>query len=62
MAGDGSRWAKGSASNTDPQGNCVELARSGVRVLVRSSRNPGERLAFPGSAWASFLERIRPIV
>ena len=54
-------WRKSSYSL---QGNCVEVARDGNRVLVRDSKDPlGPQLTFTPSGWAAFVglaRRTRP--
>ncbi|MFG2910407.1 DUF397 domain-containing protein [Kitasatospora sp. NPDC048286] len=53
----GAVWHKSSHSNNG--GNCVEVddAHPGV---VRDSKDPnGPTLAFPASAWASFVAAVR---
>ncbi|MFD7452697.1 DUF397 domain-containing protein [Kitasatospora sp. NPDC059827] len=49
------RWVKSSFSQQG--GNCVEVARGLCGVMpVRDSKDPeGPVLAFPSSAWASFI-------
>ena len=40
-------------------GACVEVARSGERIAVRNSGNPGNRLTFPVSNWRDFVADIK---
>lgn len=54
----GAVWRKSSRSGGGNQGNCVEVAFSGLVAGVRDSKNPvGGPLAFPASAWQRFLRR-----
>ena len=51
-------WRKSSASADAPQ--CVEIACTGLSVLVRDSRHKsGDVLAFTPVQWSAFLQRIR---
>jgi hypothetical protein len=48
------RWRKSSFSTA--QGECVEVAHAGGRILLRDSKHPsGARLTLTGGAWAAFL-------
>jgi hypothetical protein len=48
-----SSWRKSTASG---QGNCVEVAHLGDRVLVRDSKDPGgPALTFSRSEWDAFI-------
>lgn len=48
-------WRKSTYSG-DPNGDCVEVARAEVAVLVRDSKNAaGPVLAFPVVQWRAFL-------
>ncbi len=49
-------WVKSSASNS--QGgteNCVEVAATSHRVLVRDSKDPGVHLPLDPTTWRAFL-------
>lgn len=47
-------WHKSSHSNG--QGDCVEVARFGVGVAARDSKDPaGPALRFEADAWADFI-------
>ncbi len=51
----GIAWVKSSDSFSN--GNCVEVAEDGSRVLVRDSKHPdGPVLAFTRAEWEAFLE------
>lgn len=50
-------WRKSAASGS---GNCVEVAFTGERVLLRQSRDPfGHVLSFSHAQWTRFLESMR---
>jgi hypothetical protein len=50
------RWRKSSRSARD---NCVEVARTAQRVLVRDSKDPdGAVLHFCGPDWRAFLTTL----
>ena len=50
-------WRKSSHSAS---GECAEVGQDGAVVGVRDSKDPdGPVLAFPGEAWAAFLEGLR---
>ncbi|WP_040406638.1 DUF397 domain-containing protein [Amycolatopsis nigrescens] len=52
----GLRWVKSSASDEKADdGDCVEIAMTPARVLVRDSKSPGPRLDFAPSVWSAFL-------
>lgn len=52
------KWRKSRASGAS--GGCVEVAKRGLPVLVRDSRNAsGTVLAFGPEQWRAFLGRIR---
>ena len=51
-------WRKSSASAG--AGECVEVAKSGLSVLARDSRDQsGVVLAFTAVAWIALLQRIK---
>ena len=51
----GIAWEKSSDSFSN--GNCVEVAEDGGRVLVRDSKHPGGPvLAFTRAEWEAFLK------
>lgn len=51
-------WRKSSYSNNQG-GECVEVAITGGRILVRDSKDPdGAKLAFTTSEWAAFLAGV----
>lgn len=51
-------WHKASRSNSNG-GNCVEVAASPGRVLVRDSKDPdGPRLSVTRAEWRSFLSDL----
>jgi Domain of unknown function (DUF397) len=52
------RWVRSSYSS---QGNCVEVAGRGARVLVRDTRQAGTGpvLRFPPAAWRRFADQVR---
>jgi hypothetical protein len=51
-------WRKSSASAGE--GECVEVATSGQRVLTRDSRDQaGAMLTFSAVQWLGLLQRIR---
>jgi hypothetical protein len=52
------RWVKSSYSS---QGNCVEVADHGGRVLVRDTRQAGTGpvLRFSLSAWRRFADQVK---
>lgn len=53
-------WCKSSASSSNGDGQCVELAIDRPSVLVRDSNDRrGPRLAFPTATWAAFLSEIQ---
>jgi len=48
-----SAWRKARRSMTN--GDCVEVAPTGSRILVRDSKNPnGATLGYPMATWRSF--------
>lgn len=52
------RWRKSSHSANEA-GNCVEVARLAAATAVRDSKNTaGPVLAFPNSAWHTFLRTV----
>jgi hypothetical protein len=52
------KWRKSSASSGS--GECVEVAKRGVSVLVRDSRYPSTAvLSFGPEQWVAFLSRVR---
>lgn len=52
------KWRKSSASAGS--GECVEVAKRGVSILVRDSRNPSSAvLSFDPEQWVTFLSRVR---
>ncbi|MEO7196322.1 MAG: DUF397 domain-containing protein [Pseudonocardiaceae bacterium] len=52
-------WRTSSYSTN--QGDCVEVAPAPEGILVRDSKNPaGPALAFPISAWQTFLTTLAP--
>ncbi|MEV8632618.1 DUF397 domain-containing protein [Streptosporangium sp. NPDC051023] len=51
-------WRKSSLSTNG--GNCVEIAYTGDRRLVRDSKDPhGPELVFSPAAWADFLDHLK---
>jgi Domain of unknown function (DUF397) len=55
----GATWRKSTYSSTQG-GECVEVAMTGSRILVRDSKDPdGAKLAFTTSEWAAFLAGVR---
>lgn len=51
-------WRKSSRSGGS--GQCIEIARRDLSVLVRDSHNrSGAVLAFKPAQWSAFLERVR---
>ncbi|WP_216215666.1 DUF397 domain-containing protein [Amycolatopsis aidingensis] len=53
---EGLRWVRSSASDKGADaGECVEVAGTPGRVLVRDSKRPGPRLSFAPAAWSAFL-------
>ena len=47
------------SSYSAESGDCVEIAPAPRRVLVRDSKDPdGPALAFPTSAWRTFLTTV----
>lgn len=51
-------WRKSSTSAGS--GECVEVAKRGVSILVRDSRNPSSAvLSFGREQWVAFLSRVR---
>jgi hypothetical protein len=53
-----SKWRKSSYSTA--QGNCVEVADQGTRVLVRDTKNRSRAmLRFTPDAWASFTGSVK---
>lgn len=50
-------WRKSSRSGQDgSNGACVEVAFSGLSVVVRDSKSPGQgTIAVPQSGWTGFL-------
>lgn len=51
-------WRKSSYSTAD--GNCVEVADGGSRVLVRDTKNrPGVVLSFTPAAWRRFADPVK---
>jgi hypothetical protein len=54
---DGIVWR--TSSYSAGSGNCVEVAPTPERVLVRDSKDPnGPSLALPTSAWRTFLTTL----
>lgn len=54
----GARWIKSSASN--PNGECVEIARVGDEFAMRNSRDPqGPALVYTRAEIAAFVEGAR---
>lgn len=52
-------WRKSSYSGSVGE-NCVEAARMPKGMAVRDSKNPdGPKLAFTGTEWRRFLDRVR---
>ena len=53
------RWKKSSYSNGNG-GACVELSVQPLSTAVRDSKNPsGATLAFPATAFATFLTSVK---
>jgi hypothetical protein len=47
------------SSRSIPQGECVEVAITSDRLLVRDSRAPDDAaLMFPRRAWRAFLQQL----
>ena len=55
------RWRKGSRSNGNGGGNCVEVADlPGGGAAVRDSKDPGgPTLRFDSGEWDAFLESVK---
>jgi Domain of unknown function (DUF397) len=52
-------WRK-SKYSSDNGGNCVEVADSGNRVLIRDTQNrDGAILRFTADAWRKFADRVK---
>ncbi|MFT7866438.1 MULTISPECIES: DUF397 domain-containing protein [Amycolatopsis] len=50
-------WVKSSASGSGGEDkDCVEVATTAGRVLLRDSKNPGAQLSLPCAAWRAFLD------
>jgi hypothetical protein len=55
----GATWRKSSYSNSQG-GDCVEVASTGMAVLVRDSKAPDSgRLALSAHEWDAFLTGVR---
>jgi hypothetical protein len=55
-----SQWRKSSYSGD--QGNCVEVADSDSRVLVRDTKeHTGPVLRFPADAWRRFADQVKSV-
>lgn len=52
-------WKKSSASG-NADGECVETAMAGDKIMVRDSKNPTARpLVFSRDEWKAFLDRLQ---
>ena len=52
------RWRRSSHSGSN--GNCIEVARTGTRIAVRDSRDPGgPALAFGAEQWTTFTTAVK---
>jgi hypothetical protein len=52
-------WRKSSYSGSN-SGNCIEVAGTVKRVLVRDSKSPdGAKLAFTPDTWRRFADRVK---
>lgn len=47
-------------SSWSKNGNCVEIASSGVAVLIRDTKNrSGKVLSFPVTSWENFIKTVQ---
>jgi hypothetical protein len=54
------KWRKSSRSGAQGGGNCVEIAESADRVLIRDSKAPeGGTLPVSRAAWREFLGGVK---
>ena len=52
------RWRRSSHSGSN--GNCIEVARTGARIAVRDSRDPGgPALTFGPQQWKTFTAAVK---
>lgn len=51
-------WRKSSYSGSN--GNCIEAASVGSRIVIRDSKAPEDRrLAFPSTTWRAFATDLK---